>query len=62
MIMKDKGQNHENYQDAWDGFIPVNQKIETLYTDTNYPLFIPPPLALLPDKCSNHILFLTHNN
>jgi hypothetical protein len=33
--MKDKVQNPENYQDSGDGHIPVNQKIESLYTDTN---------------------------
>ena len=34
MIMKDKGQKPENYQDSREGYIPVNQKIESLYTDT----------------------------
>ncbi len=35
MIMKDKVQNPENYQDARKGYISINQKIESLYTDTN---------------------------
>jgi hypothetical protein len=35
MLMKDKVQNPENYQDSRVGHIPENQKIESLYTDSN---------------------------
>jgi hypothetical protein len=35
MLMKDKVQNLENYHDSCDGFIPVNQKIESLWTDSS---------------------------
>lgn len=34
MLMKDKVQNPENCQDSRDGYIPENQKIESLYTDS----------------------------
>jgi hypothetical protein len=45
--MKDKVQNPENYQDSRVGHIPENQKIESLYTDSNYirTLNIDEPLA-----------------
>jgi len=33
-IMKGKVQNPELYQDSGDGHIPVNQKIDSLYTDS----------------------------
>jgi len=34
MLMKDKVQNLENYHDSRVGCIPVNQKTESLWTDT----------------------------
>jgi len=35
MLMKDKAQNLENYHDSRTWLIPVNQKIESLWTDSN---------------------------
>ena len=35
MIMTDKGQQLENNQESRVRLIPANQKIESLYTDTN---------------------------
>lgn len=35
MFMKEKAQNLENYHDSRTGLITVNQKIESLWTDSN---------------------------